>query len=65
MYLLLGNSQMESRDYKGAIQSLEQAQAKLGDRADVPPLVVSLVRSIPRPHGVNYSLLLTDFRMAI
>ena len=46
MYLLVGKSQMESRYYNGAIQSLEDARTKLGDRAIQPHWVVLLVYSL-------------------
>ena len=43
MYLLLGNSHMESSDYEGAIQSFEHAQAQMPHHASRLLLLVSLV----------------------
>jgi hypothetical protein len=43
MYLLLGNSHMESSDYEGAIQSFEYARARMRHYGGQPLLVVSLV----------------------
>ena len=46
MYLLLGNSRMESRDYEGAIRSFEHAQAQMRPHSSRALLVISLVRSL-------------------
>ena len=43
MYFLVGNSHMESRNYAGAIESFERAQAQIRHHTSRPPLVVSLV----------------------
>ncbi|KAF8548773.1 hypothetical protein OG21DRAFT_1489089 [Imleria badia] len=43
MYLLLGNSQMETSDYEGAIQSFEHALAKMRHQTSRPLFVVSLI----------------------
>ena len=49
MYLLRGNSHMESGDYECAIQSFKYARAQLGNRTSRPPLVVSLVNLVALP----------------
>jgi hypothetical protein len=46
MYLLLGNLQMESHDYEGAIRSFERARAQMRTHASRALLVVSLVSSL-------------------
>ena len=43
MYLLLGDSHMESGDYDGAIQSFEHARAQLRPYPNESLFVVSLV----------------------
>ena len=43
MHLLLGNSRMESRDYKGAIQSFKRARAEMRDHTSQVLLLISLV----------------------
>ncbi|KAF8122511.1 hypothetical protein EV363DRAFT_1360163, partial [Boletus edulis] len=43
MYLLLGNSQMESNDYEAAIQSFECARAQIRDHVGRPFFVISLI----------------------
>ena len=43
MYLLLGNSQMEANNYKGAIQSFERAKAQMRHHTSRPLFMVSLV----------------------
>ena len=43
MYLLLGNSRMESGDYKGAMQLFERARAQMQPHASQALSVVSLV----------------------
>ena len=43
MLLLLGNSRMESSDYKGAIQLFERARAQMQPHASQALSVVSLV----------------------
>jgi hypothetical protein len=43
MYLLLGNSHMESSDYKGAIHSFERAQAQIRNHAEPRLVTISLV----------------------
>ena len=43
MYLLLGNSRMESRDYEGAIRSFERARAQMQPHPSRGLSVVSLV----------------------
>ena len=45
MYLLLGNSRMETGDYNGAIQSFERARAQMRPHPSRALLVVSLVSS--------------------
>ena len=46
MYLLLGNSRMESRDYEGAILSFERTRAQMRPHASRALSVVSLVSSL-------------------
>ena len=46
MYLLLGKSYMEARDYGGAIQSYERAQAQMRDYVGPPFFAISLVSSL-------------------
>ena len=43
MYLLLGNSRMESRDYEGAIRLFERARAQMQPHPSQGLSVVSLV----------------------
>ncbi|KAF8546059.1 WD40 repeat-like protein, partial [Imleria badia] len=43
MYLLLGNSQMETSDYEGAIQSFEHARDQMRYHTSRPLFVVSLI----------------------
>ena len=43
MYLLLGNSRMESSDYEGAIKSLELARAQIRPFPSQSLFVVALV----------------------
>ena len=52
MYFLVGKSQMESRDYKGAIQSFEDARVKVENRAIRPPWIVPLVYYLLCPRSV-------------
>ena len=47
MYLLLGDSRMESSDYKGAIHSFERAQSQMRHFAGSRILTISLVSSLP------------------
>ena len=42
MYLCLANEHMQSGNYERAVQSLEDARIKVGNRGK-PPLMVSLV----------------------
>ena len=46
MYLLLGDSRMESRDYDGATQSFERARAQMRSHGSPALSVVSLVSSL-------------------
>ena len=46
MYLLLGNSCMETRDYEGAIRSFERARAQMRTHSSRALLVISLVSSL-------------------
>ena len=46
MYLLLGNSRMENRDYEGAIQSFQRARAQMRPHPSRILSVVSLVISL-------------------
>ena len=43
MYLLIGNSYMESRDYESAIRPFERARAQMRPHASRTLAVVSLV----------------------
>ncbi|KAF8555025.1 TPR-like protein [Imleria badia] len=43
MYLLLGNSQMETSDYEGAIQSFERGRAQMRHHTSRTLIVVSLI----------------------
>ena len=43
MYFLLGNSQMETGDHEGSIQSFEYARARMQHHTSQPLFVVSLV----------------------
>ena len=47
MYLLLGNSHMESNDYKGAIHWFERAQAQMRYYAGPRLSAISLVSFLP------------------
>ena len=47
MYLLLGNSRMETRDYEGAIRSFEHARDQMRSHPSRALSVVSLVSSFP------------------
>ena len=46
MYLLLGNSRMDIRDYEGAIQSFERAQVQMRPHVSQALSVMSLVSSL-------------------
>ena len=48
MYLLLGNSRMESSDYEGAIESFELARARLRPFSSQSLFVVALVSFLTR-----------------
>ena len=68
MYLLLGNTHIESSDYESAIDLLERARAHVQPGQDRLPLVVSLVLSTNRSSATcrNRSLSLpTDVGMEI
>ena len=47
MLVFLGNLHMRRGDYKLAVQSFERAEVKLGARKERPPLIISLVHTLP------------------
>ena len=66
MYLLLGNSHIESGDYKGAMHLFERAQGQMRNYVGPRLFAVSLVsflRNIRR--HVDNDRYLTDIRMEI
>ena len=68
MYLLLGNTHMESSDYESAIDLLERARARTQHCQNRLPLVVSLVispLSVQCDVSKSLTLLLTDVGMEI
>ena len=60
MYLVVGNSHMESSNYAGAIESFERARAPIRHHTSRPLLVVSLV-GFSEGYDYNVSKLRTLF----
>ena len=70
MYLLLGDSRMESRDYKGAIQLFKRAQAQTRYHTRKGLSVITLVSELPNGYIAthryrNRSQYLTDIWMEV
>ena len=60
MYLLLGNSHMDSSDYEGAIHLFERAQAQMRHYEDQSLLAISLVSFLMVHCNVSKSLTDSD-----
>jgi len=65
MHVLLGNSHMESGDYKSAIRSFEHAWTQMRPYASQALSVISLVSHLIGYTAMCRNRLLTDIRMGI